>query len=169
MAMLAHGLDREAGGLGGDQTGGSGRHPHHGGGAGPAGGGAGRGATEDWFGSSFIVRLTVISVVALVFFVISQLLRRHPWSTCGCCTPRFALACFAYLVLGMALMGSIYVLPLYMTQIHKLQRLEDGEVLMWMGLPQLLVLPLVPRLVTRIDPRYLVSFGFLVFCHQLLS
>jgi DHA2 family multidrug resistance protein len=46
------------------------------------------GNREDWFGSSFIVRLTVISVVALVFFVISQLLRRHPWSTCGCCTTR---------------------------------------------------------------------------------
>ena len=43
------------------------------------------GNREDWFGSSFIVRLTVISVVALVFFVISQLLRRHPWSACGCC------------------------------------------------------------------------------------
>ena len=32
-----------------------------------------------------------------------------------------------------------------------------------MGLPQLLVLPLVPKLTHKIDPRYLVSFGFLVF------
>lgn len=122
------------------------------------------GNREDWFGSSFIVRLTVISVVALVFFVISQLLRRHPLVNLRLLhSPRFALACFAYLVLGMALMGSIYVLPLYMAQIHNYNALEIGEVLMWMGLPQLLVLPLVPRLVTRIDPRYLVSFGFLVF------
>ncbi|MBP8188491.1 MAG: MFS transporter, partial [Aeromonas sp.] len=100
----------------------------------------------------------------LVFFVISQLLRRHPLVNLRLLhSPRFALACFAYLVLGMALMGSIYVLPLYMAQIHNYNALEIGEVLMWMGLPQLLVLPLVPRLVTRIDPRYLVSFGFLVF------
>ena len=63
----------------------------------------------------------------------------------------------------MALMGSIYVLPLYMTQIHNYNALEIGEVLMWMGLPQLLVLPLVPRLTHKIDPRYLVSFGFLIF------
>ena len=64
------------------------------------------GNREDWFGSSFIVRLTVISVVALVFFVISQLLRRHPLVNLRLLhSPRFALACFAYLVLGMALMG----------------------------------------------------------------
>ena len=122
------------------------------------------GNREDWFGSSFIVRLTVISVVALVFFVISQLLRRHPLVNLRLLhNPRFALACFAYLVLGMGLMGSIYVLPLYMTQIHNYNALEIGEVLMWMGLPQLLVLPLVPKLTHKIDPRYLVSFGFLVF------
>ncbi|MFM4805223.1 DHA2 family efflux MFS transporter permease subunit [Aeromonas bivalvium] len=122
------------------------------------------GNREDWFGSSFIVRLTLISVVALVFFVISQLLRRHPLVNLRLLhNPRFALACFAYLVLGMALMGSIYVLPLYMTQIHNYNALEIGEVLMWMGLPQLLVLPLVPRLVHKVDPRYLVSFGFLIF------
>jgi len=122
------------------------------------------GNREDWFGSSFIVRLTVISVVALVFFVISQLLRRHPLVNLRLLhSPRFALACFAYLVLGMALMGSIYVLPLYMAQIHNYNALEIGEVLMWMGLPQLLVLPLVPKLTHKIDPRYLVSFGFLVF------
>ncbi|MGY3902367.1 DHA2 family efflux MFS transporter permease subunit [Aeromonas lusitana] len=122
------------------------------------------GNREDWFGSSFIVRLTVISVVALIFFVISQLLRRHPLVNLRLLhSPRFAMACFAYLVLGMGLMGSIYVLPLYMTQIHHYNALEIGEVLMWMGLPQLLVLPLVPKLVTRIDPRYLVSFGFLIF------
>lgn len=122
------------------------------------------GNREDWFGSGFIVRSSVISAVALIFFVISQLLRRHPLVNLRLLhSPRFAMACFAYLVLGMGLMGSIYVLPLYMTQIHNYNALEIGEVLMWMGLPQLFILPLVPRLVTRIDPRYLVSFGFLIF------
>ena len=122
------------------------------------------GNREDWFGSSFIIRCSVISAVALVAFVISQLLRRHPLVNLRLLhSPRFALACFAYMVLGMGLMGSIYVLPLYMTQIHNYNALEIGEVLMWMGLPQLLILPLVPKLVTKIDPRYLVSFGFLIF------
>lgn len=122
------------------------------------------GNREDWFGSAFIVRLAVLSAIAMVFFVISQLLRRHPLVNLRLLgNPRFALACFAYLILGMALMGSIYVLPLYMTQIHNYNALEIGKVLMWMGLPQLLVLPLVPKLTRSVDPRYLVSFGFLVF------
>ncbi|MHA6999427.1 DHA2 family efflux MFS transporter permease subunit [Aeromonas schubertii] len=122
------------------------------------------GNREEWFGSSFIVRLSVISAVAMIFFIISQLLRRHPLVNLRLLgNGRFALACFAYLILGMALMGSIYVLPLYMAQIHNYNALEIGKVLMWMGLPQLLVLPLVPRLTRSVDPRYLVCFGFLVF------
>ena len=46
------------------------------------------GNREDWFGSSFIVRLTVISVVALVFSSSASCCGATRWSTCGCCTTR---------------------------------------------------------------------------------
>ena len=34
---------------------------------------------------------------------------------------------------------------------------------MWMGFPQLLFFPLVPRLTQIIKPKYLVTFGFVMF------
>ncbi len=52
---------------------------------------------------------------------------------------QFAMSCIAYLILGMALLGSICVLPLYLTQIQQYNAMEIGEVLMWMGFPQLLI------------------------------
>ena len=73
------------------------------------------------------------------------------------------MSCIAYLILGMALLGSIYVLPLYLTQIQQYNAMEIGEVLMWMGFPQLLIFPLVPKLTQIIKPKYLVTFGFAMF------
>lgn len=73
------------------------------------------------------------------------------------------MSCLAYLILGMALLGSIYVLPLYLTQIQHYNALEIGEVLMWMGFPQLLIFPLVPKLTNIFKPKYLVTFGFVMF------
>ena len=40
---------------------------------------------------------------------------------------------------------------------------QSGEVMAWTGLPQLLVIPLVPLLMKRIDARLLVGAGLLVF------
>jgi DHA2 family multidrug resistance protein len=40
---------------------------------------------------------------------------------------------------------------------------QSGEVMAWTGLPQLLVIPLVPLLMKPIDARLLVATGFLIF------
>jgi DHA2 family multidrug resistance protein len=42
------------------------------------------------------------------------------------------------------LYGSIYLLPLYLAQIQNYNALQIGEVIMWMGVPQLFLIPLVP-------------------------
>ena len=43
------------------------------------------------------------------------------------------------------------------------QSVKAGEVMAWTGLPQLLVIPLVPLLMKRVDARLLVGTGLLVF------
>ncbi len=71
------------------------------------------------------------------------------------------MSCIAYLILGMALLGSIYVLPMYLTQIQQYNAMEIGEVLMWMGFPQLLIFPIpVPKLTQIIKPKLLEGLWF---------
>src|SRR3954468_13141758 len=60
------------------------------------------------------------------------------------------------LAMGLALYGSVYILPVYLGQIQGYDAQQIGEVVMWMGLPQLLVFPLVPILMKRIDTRILL-------------
>ncbi len=122
------------------------------------------GNREEWFSSPFIITLAIISGVSLVYFVINELQHKKPLVNLRLLSNRhFAMSCIAYLILGMALLGSIYVLPLYLTQIQQYNAMEIGSVLMWMGFPQLLIFPLVPKLTSIIKPKYLVTFGFAMF------
>jgi DHA2 family multidrug resistance protein len=67
------------------------------------------------------------------------------------------------LTLGIGLYGTVYILPLYLAQIQDYDAMQIGEVVMWLGLPQLLILPLVPWTMRYVDVRWLVAFGLALF------
>lgn len=122
------------------------------------------GNRKDWFGSDLILNLAIVAAINLVLFVVLQLRSRSPLVNLRLLAQRdFALSSVAYFLLGLGLFGAIYLIPLYLSQIHNYSALEIGKVIMWMGFPQLLILPLVPRLIERWDPRYLAAWGFLLF------
>ncbi|MCG9738501.1 DHA2 family efflux MFS transporter permease subunit [Shewanella insulae] len=122
------------------------------------------GNRKDWFGSELIQNLAIVAVINIALFVFIQLRKSSPLVNLRLLGQRdFALSTLAYFLLGMALFSAIYMIPLYLSQIHDYSPLEIGEVIMWMGFPQLLVLPLVPRLLQRFDGRYLAAFGFSMF------
>lgn len=60
----------------------------------------------------------------------------------------FGLASVVNVSLGVGLYGSIYILPLYLAQIQKSNALQIGEVLIWAGIPQLFIIPFIPKLGT---------------------
>jgi DHA2 family multidrug resistance protein len=69
----------------------------------------------------------------------------------------------ANFLLGVALYGSVYILPVYLSRIQGYNSEQIGMVLAWTGLPQLLLIPLVPRLMRRFDPRLIIGIGFALF------
>jgi DHA2 family multidrug resistance protein len=66
-------------------------------------------------------------------------------------------------VLGLTLYGTVYLLPVYLTQIRGYNALQIGEVIMWLGLPQLFIFPFVPWVMQRVDSRLMVAFGLMLF------
>lgn len=122
------------------------------------------GNRKDWFGSDLIRNLAIIAVVNIAIFIWIELKRKEPLVNLRLLGQRdFALSTLSYFLLGMGLFGAIYMIPLYLSQIHDYNPLEIGKVIMWMGFPQLLVLPFVPKLMKRFDSRYLAAFGFAMF------
>ncbi|EJL56484.1 drug resistance transporter, EmrB/QacA subfamily [Rhizobium sp. CF122] len=122
------------------------------------------GNKEDWFGSDFIVRLSVIAVVSLTLFLIIELKTAHPLLNLRLLVRRnFGFGIVANVLLGVALYGSAFVLPIYLSRIQGYNSEQIGMVLAWTGIPQLLLIPLVPRLMKRFDVRLLIAVGFSLF------
>ncbi len=122
------------------------------------------GNKDDWFGSPFIVKLAVIAAVALTAFLWIELTAKKPLLNLRLLFRRnFGFGILANFLLGVALYGSVYILPVYLSRIQGYNSEQIGMVLAWTGLPQLLLIPLVPRLMMRFDPRLIIGIGFTLF------
>ena len=122
------------------------------------------GNVYDWFGSPLIVKLSLVSAVALGCFVVRELITPAPLVNLRLFGRRnFGLGTAGNFLLGFALYGSVYLLPEYLTATQHFDSEQIGEVMAWVGLPQLVLIPMVPLLMKRVDPRWLVGVGLMVF------
>jgi DHA2 family multidrug resistance protein len=122
------------------------------------------GNKDDWFGSPFIARLAAIAVVSLVAFVWIEFTVERPLLDLRLLGRRnFGMGTLASFLLGAALYGASFVLPLYLSQVQGYDAMQIGEVLAWVGLPQLVIIPFVPRLMARIPVKLLLMAGFGLF------
>ena len=122
------------------------------------------GSRKDWFGSPLIVQLSIVAAIFLTIFFWIELTRRQPFINLRLLRRRnFGLASVVNVSLGLGLYGSVYILPLYLAQIQGYNPLQIGEVIAWLGLPQLLLVPLVPKLMQRFDLRLLIAVGVSLF------
>ena len=122
------------------------------------------GSRKDWFSSSLIVTLGAIAAIFLSLFFWIELTRKQPFINLRLLRDRnFGLASIVNISLGVGLYGSIYLLPLYLVQIQKYNALQIGEVLMWAGIPQLFLIPFVPKLIQLVDSRLIIGMGVIVF------
>jgi DHA2 family multidrug resistance protein len=122
------------------------------------------GNKDDWFGSPFIVRLAVVATISLLLFLWIEFTTPRPLLNLRLLGRRnFGLGSLANFIIGMALYGSIYLLPVYLSQTQGYNSEQVGMVLAWTGLPQLVLIPFVPLLMKHIDARILVGAGFALF------
>ena len=122
------------------------------------------GNVYNWFASPFIVRLSLLAGLALGAFILWQFVTAAPLLNFRLLGRRnFGLGTLGNFMLGFALYGSAYLLPQYLAVAQGFDAEQIGEVMAWTGLPQLLVIPLVPLLMKRIDARLLVGVGLIVF------
>jgi MFS transporter, DHA2 family, multidrug resistance protein len=122
------------------------------------------GNVYDWFGSPYIIKLSLVAAVALSAFVVLEFFAVEPVVNFRLLGRRnFGLGTCGNFLLGFALYASAYLLPQYLAVTQGFDAQQAGEVVAWTGLPQLLVIPLVPLLMKRIDARLLVGAGLVGF------
>ncbi len=125
------------------------------------------GNKDDWFSSPFILRLAIVALVRLSLFVFIELSTEKPLIRLRLLKRRnFGFGVIAMTMLGFALFGSVYILPAYLGQVQGYNAQQIGAVLAWTGLPQLLLIPLIPKLMQRFDTRYIAVTGLMIFAYS---
>jgi DHA2 family multidrug resistance protein len=122
------------------------------------------GNSKDWFDSQFIITFAALALFGILGWVAVSFSRPDPFVNLRLYGQRnFLVATVLSAVTGMGLYGSSFLLPLYLGQIASYTPMQIGEVIMWVGLPQLFVMPIAAMLSSRIDNRIMCTFGLLLF------
>jgi DHA2 family multidrug resistance protein len=122
------------------------------------------GNRKDWFGSEMIVLFSILAAVFLVLFLWRQLTAAHPLLNLKLLKKwNFSMSAVVNVILGVGLYGSVFLLPTYLAQVQGYNALQIGQAMIWVGLPQLFIIPFVPFLMKKVDARILIACGVLLF------
>src|SRR5271156_2710127 len=122
------------------------------------------GNKDDWFGWPFILHLAVVAVLSLAAFIYVELKRPAPLLHLRLLTRRnFGLGTCANFVFGFSMFGWIYLVPQYLSRMQGYSSQQIGGVMVWLGLPQLLLIPFIPKVMQRVQARALVIAGYSLF------
>ena len=120
-----------------------------------------KGQTEDWFSSAYITVFALVSAVSLVSFVFWELSRKKPLVDLRLLGNRnFAAAMLMMLTVGATLFGTTVLLPQYVQTLMGYTATLAGEALSPGGVLIIILMPLVGVLISRVDGRKMIAFGF---------
>jgi len=129
-----------------------------------------KGQRDDWFESHFIVILSIICAISLIFVVIWEWRHKDPIIDLHLFRDRtFGISNLLMFMLGFALLGSTLLLPQFTQTLLGYTAQRSGLALMPGGLILMLLLPLVGFLLSRYSPRWLLVFGLVVLSGALFN
>src|SRR5579885_1707287 len=121
------------------------------------------GENDDWFSSSFIVTLAVIAGVGFLAFLAWELTDEHPVVNLRVFRHRaFAISALAMLFTVGSFMGSIVLIPLWLQLTMNYTAFDAGQIMAMNGMVSIFVAPTAAMLLSKVDARYMMSFGLLV-------
>ncbi len=122
-----------------------------------------KGEREDWFSSAFIVRLSIVALVALAALVYWELKTRQPFVDLRLFKDRnFASGVTVFFFFRFVLYGSMVLLPLFLQTIMGYDATLAGEIMAWGGVSAMMTMPVTGRLCNRVDNRWLSILGLLI-------
>jgi DHA2 family multidrug resistance protein len=122
-----------------------------------------KGQQEDWFASSFITIMAVISVVTLVSLVVHELRTDHPIVDLRVFKERsYAVGVFLMTVVGFVLYGSLVLLPIMLQTLLGYPSLQAGIAMAPRGIGSFFMMPAVGIMTGKFDARKLLTVGLMV-------
>jgi DHA2 family multidrug resistance protein len=113
----------------------------------------------DWLNSGVIVGLMGSGAILLVAFVLNEMMVERPLIDVRLPDLNVWIAVIMIGVFGFGSSATGFVLPDYLTRVQGLRSLEIGEVLNWIAVPQLVLVPLVAWWLRHADARLSFAGG----------
>src|SRR5246500_956469 len=128
-----------------------------------------KGQREDWFDSGFIRLFAVLMLIGLIGGVIREFKAKEPIVDFRMLRDRnFAISTLAMFFLGFVLYSSTVLIPQMLQELLGYSATLAGLALSPGGATIMLCMPLVGFLVSRMDTRYLITFGCTISASALL-
>jgi DHA2 family multidrug resistance protein len=122
------------------------------------------GQRERWFDSHMIVWLTVLAVLGIGMVLVAQFTAGKPIVKLALLgNKNYASVIYIVFTVGAGLYGVSYLLPQFLATIAGYNAQQSGNIMLLSGLPAFLMMPFLPRLISRVDIRLLVIVGLLCF------
>jgi DHA2 family multidrug resistance protein len=117
----------------------------------------------DWLNSGTVVGLLLAGGLMIAAFVVNELLVERPLIELRALLhPNVGLPPLLIAIYGFGNTATSFVLPDYLTRVQGLRSLQIGDVLNWIALPQIVLVPFVAWLLRYIDARLMLALGFTV-------
>jgi DHA2 family multidrug resistance protein len=126
-----------------------------------------KGQEDDWFGSHIITAFTILCVTALVSLLVWEIVQlrqgKKPILNLKLFLNKtFAVSFTLMFVLGFALYGTTVLIPQFVQTLLGYTAELAGLVISPGGVMVMVMMPLVGFLVGKVDPRYLIAYGFFI-------
>jgi MFS transporter, DHA2 family, multidrug resistance protein len=120
-----------------------------------------KGQEDDWFGSDFILTLSIVSILSLIALVVWELRVKEPILDLRLFkNVNFATSSVMMLMVGAASFSTTVLMPQFLQNLLGYTAESAGMVLSVAAVLLLIELPLVGQLAGKIQARYLIAFGW---------
>jgi DHA2 family multidrug resistance protein len=122
-----------------------------------------RGQIDDWFGSPLITTFCIIAVVALAIGIIHELTTKDPIVALPLMRNRsFLMSNIVMFFVGIVLFATTQLIPELTQSLFGYDATNAGLTLSPGGLFVFAMMPVAGFLVSRVQPKYLIMFGFFI-------
>ena len=123
-----------------------------------------KGERYDWFDSRLVTGLMVTSIVSFILLIWRELTIDEPIINFRVLKSRqLAAGVSIAAVLGLALFGSIFVLPIFLQNLHGLTANQTGMVILPGAIASAVTMAFVGKNANRLDARWTVTIGAVLF------
>jgi DHA2 family multidrug resistance protein len=120
-----------------------------------------KGQEDDWFGATWIRWAAFFLIVSFTWFIVHSWRSKTPLVNLKTLKDwNFGLGCALIAMFGLCIYSMITVLPLFYQELLGYTAFTAGLVVGPRGIGSILGMPVIGYLGNKVDPRYLLTFGF---------